>query len=190
MSPASLGASAPDSPNFIASHMPHGAITEVLPASADEVFRIIHDYSRRLEWDTLLREASLEPGHPQAALGAVAVCRGRRRLGGFALQTVYISFNPGRVAAIRMINRPPFFDRFAATIRHTPIDASSSQVEYKFDFHARPRWLGWLLHPIMQRAFAWETRHRLRALRQFLAGQGSAPDTILHARISPSGFNG
>ena len=137
--------------------MPHGAVTEVLPASADEVFRIIHDYSRRLEWDTLLREASLEPGHPQAALGAVAVCRGRRRLGGFALQTVYISFNPGRVAAIRMINRPPFFDRFAATIRHTPIDEYSSQVEYKFDFAARPAWLRWLLHPIMQRAFAWET---------------------------------
>jgi hypothetical protein len=152
--------------------MPHGAVTEVVPASADEVFRIIHDYDRRLEWDTLLRAANLELGYPQAALGAVAVCRGRRRLGGLALRTVYISFDPGRVAGIRMINRPPFFDRFAATIRHTPIDACSSQVDYKFDFAARPSWLRWLLHPIMQRAFAWETRRRLRALRQFLAGQG------------------
>ncbi len=121
--------------------MPHGAVTEVLPAPADEVFRIIHDYSRRLEWDTLLREAYLDPNYPQATLGAVAVCRGRRRLGGFALQAVYISFDPGRVAAIRMINRPPFFDRFAATIRHTPIDVCSSQVDYKFDFTARPSWL-------------------------------------------------
>lgn len=154
--------------------MPHGVVTEVLPGSAAEVFQLIHDYDRRLEWDTLLREAYLEPEHPQATVGAVAVCRGRRRLGGFALRTVYISFDPGRVAAIRMINRPPFFDRFAATIRHTPIDAFSSQVEYKFDFTARPSGLRWLLHPAMQRVFAWETRRRLHALREFLVGQGSA----------------
>jgi len=153
--------------------MPHGSVTEVLPASAEDVFRIIHDYRRRLEWDTLLQEAYLEPDHKAAALGAVAVCRGRRRLGGFALRTVYISFDPGRVAAIRMINRPPFFDRFAATIRHVPLDEDSSQVVYKFDFAARPPWLRWLLHPLMQRAFAWETRRRLRALRRFLAKQGA-----------------
>ncbi|MBA3485271.1 MAG: SRPBCC family protein [Pirellulales bacterium] len=153
--------------------MPHGSVTEVLPASAEDVFRIIHDYRRRLEWDTLLQDAYLEPGHEAAALGAVAVCRGRRRLGGFALRTVYISFDPGRVAAIRMINRPPFFDRFAATIRHTPLSENSSQVDYKFDFAARPSWLRWLLHPIMQAAFRWETRRRLSALRRRLE-QGAA----------------
>ena len=154
--------------------MPHGSITETLPAPGGVVFSVIHNYDRRLEWDTLIREAYLDPESPQANVGAVAVCRGRRRLGGFALRTVSISFDPGRVAAIRMINRPPFFDRFAATIRHTPIDADSSQVEYKFDFAARPAWLRWLLHPFMQRVFAWETRRRLHALREFLAGQGNA----------------
>jgi hypothetical protein len=41
--------------------MPTTEIREIIPASADEVFELLHDYKRRLEWDTLLSEAYLEP---------------------------------------------------------------------------------------------------------------------------------
>lgn len=34
--------------------MPQGSIIDTIPATSAAVFRLLHDYSRRLEWDTLL----------------------------------------------------------------------------------------------------------------------------------------
>lgn len=47
--------------------MAHGEFTEIIPAPSRAVFDLIHDYSRRLEWDTLLRAAYLDDGHTVAA---------------------------------------------------------------------------------------------------------------------------
>lgn len=142
-------------------------IKEVIPASAETVFDLIHDYERRLEWDTLLQEAYLEPKFTEAGLGAISVCRGRAILGGFALRTRYVSFQRGKVAAVEMLNRPPFFDSFAASIRHSVIDDHHSEVIYKVNFSAKPRFMQGVLHPLIHRIFVWETRTRLRALRDF-----------------------
>ena len=148
--------------------MPHGTVQQIMPASSADVFRLLHDYDRRLEWDTLLQQAYLTGGFQKAQRGAVAVCKGRRSLGGIALESRYVSFQPPTVAAVKMINRPPFFERFAATIRHRDLSASSSLVEYTFRFTARPRWLRFVLHPVMGVCFAFETRKRLQAMKRFL----------------------
>lgn len=145
--------------------MPTAEIRETIPAPAEAVFELLHDYSRRLEWDTLLQEARLEAEFSEAARGAISVCRGKGVLGVFVLRTEYVSFEKGRVAAVRLLNRPPFFDSFAASIRHLKIDDSRSEIIYKLNFAARPVWLRALLHPVMRAAFAWETRKRLRALK-------------------------
>lgn len=142
-------------------------IRETISAPVEKVFALIHDYGRRLEWDTLLNEAYLEPEFSEACLGAISVCRGKTVLGGFAVRTQYVSFNPGRIAAVKLLNRPPFFDSFAASIRHSRIDDDHSDVIYKLNFSARPAWLRPILHPLMQAVFEWETRKRLRALRDF-----------------------
>ena len=147
--------------------MPKAIIRETITASPEAVFALVHDYSRRLEWDTLLQKAYLEPEFAVAGLGAISVCQGKQMLGGFALRTQYVSFQPGKVAAIKMLNRPPFFDTFAASIRHRSLSENSSQVIYEFYFTARPRWLRPVLHPIMKAVFRWETRKRLSALKQF-----------------------
>jgi hypothetical protein len=161
--------------------MPHGIVREVIPAPRAEVFRLLHDYDRRLEWDTLLRAAYLTDGYRQAQLGAVSVCQGKSHLGRIALKTRYVSFRSPDIAAIKMVNRPPFFDRFAATIRHGDLPASSSFVEYQYNFTARPRWLRFLLHPVMNALFRWETRKRLRALKGFFEQQAAS------GRIGASG---
>ena len=167
--------------------MPHGIVREVIPAPSAVVFDLLHDYARRLEWDTLLQAAYLTDGHRQAQCGAVTVCKGRAHLGGIALKTRYISFRPPAVAAIRMVNQPPFFDTFAATIRHRDLPDSSSLVEYIYHFRARPRWLRWILHPLMQRLFAWETRKRLRALKQYFARNADCGTTGIGSRQSSGG---
>ena len=147
--------------------MPTTEIKEIIPASAEEVFALVHDYTRRLEWDTLLQEAYLEPEFSEATRGAISVCRGKPILGGFALRTQYVTFEKGKVAAVKMLNQPPFFDTFAASIRHFEISEDESEVIYKLNFTAKPKWLRWILHPVMSKIFAWETRKRLGALRKF-----------------------
>ena len=147
--------------------MPTAEIRETIPASAEAVFELLHDYRRRLEWDTLLREAYLEPEFEKAECGAISVCRGKTILGGFAVRTVYVSFEPGKVAAVKMLNQPAFFASFAASIRHVKIDDANSEVIYKVNFTAKPEWLRPILNPIMRAVFVWETRKRLRALKNF-----------------------
>jgi hypothetical protein len=131
---------------------------------------LIHDYAKRLEWDTLLQEAYLEPGFAEAGRGAISVCRGKRILGGFAVRTQYVSFEKGRVAAVKLLNHPPFFDTFAASIRHFDLDQNRSEVIYKVNFTAKPRWLRPVLHSPMRSIFAWETGKRLKSLKSHFQG--------------------
>jgi hypothetical protein len=145
--------------------LPSAEIKEIIPATATEVFDLLHDYRRRLEWDTLLQKAYLEKEFPAACKGAISVCQGRASLGGFALRTEYVSFERGKVAAVKMLNQPPFFDTFAASIRHRDTGENQSEVVYKVNFTARPKFLRWILHPLMSAIFAWETRKRLAALK-------------------------
>lgn len=152
-----------------------GSVTETLTASCEEAFDLTHDYARRLEWDTLLSAAFLENGAEAAAKGVRATCVGRGFLSRFALTTVYVSFDRPSVAAVKMVNRPPLFATWAASIRHTPIPGGSS-LTYTWNFTARPRWLAWLIEPIMAWAFARETRQRLEAMRRYFAG--AAPTNL------------
>ena len=149
--------------------MPHGCVRATIPATSAEVFRLLHDYDRRLEWDTLLQAAYLTDGWTESQLHATSVCKGRSHLGGIALKTEYVSFTPPEVAAVKMVNRPAFFDSFAASIRHCDQTDGSSQIEYKYTFTARPRWLRWILHPIMAVVFQHETKKRIDALRNYFA---------------------
>jgi len=142
-------------------------IKEVIPVSALDVFNLVHDYKRRLEWDTLLQKAYLEDEFPDSCKGAISVCQGRTILGGFALRTEYVSFERGKLAAVKMLNQPPFFETFAASIRHLVIGENQSEIIYKVNFTAKPKFLRWLLHPIMKAILVWETKKRLIALRVF-----------------------
>ena len=94
-------------------------------------------------------------------------CKGRPHLGGLELKTKYVSFRPPEVAAVKMVNRPPFFDTFAATILHQDLSDSSSSVEYKYNFTARQSGFASILHPLMNAMLAFETKKRLRALKHF-----------------------
>lgn len=149
--------------------MRRGQVSEVIPATSGEVFDLLHDYDRRLEWDTLLSAAYLDDGNTCAAKGATSVCVGRRVFGGIALKTRYVSFDRGKVAAVEMINSPPFFGKWAASIRHVDTGERESRVTYTWSFASKPRALRWLFEPVMAAVFRWETRKRLRALRDHFA---------------------
>jgi hypothetical protein len=78
-----------------------------------------------------------------------------------------VTFQPGKVAAVVSLNKPPFFESFAASIRHFQEGDNRSVVVYEFNFKARPAILQPLLHPIMNAFLKWETRKRLCSLQKY-----------------------
>jgi hypothetical protein len=148
--------------------MKRDSVSQTIDRSCEEVFDLLHDYARRLEWDTLLRKACLLQGASQAAVGVQSLCAGKWSKGGIPMVTEYVSFKRGEYAAVKMINLPPFFKNFAATIRHTPLGPSSSRVTYIYHFEAKPKSLAWLLEPLMSLMLKQETKKRLTSLKKFL----------------------
>ena len=148
--------------------MPTGSLSIEIAAPCEVVFDLVHDYDRRLEWDSMLSQALLLGGATAAAVGVRSRCVGTWKSGFLPMETEYVTYERGRVAAVRMTNRPAFFDRFAATIKHEPLGEARSRLTYIYSFGAKPRLLAPLLEPVMQRMLAREVRDRLRSLQQAL----------------------
>lgn len=140
-------------------------VSTEIRASPERVFGVLHDYARRLEWDTLLTRAELLGGATEAGTGVRTLCVGRRSLGGVPMETEYVSFVPGKVAAVKLVTPRFPFQTFAATIRHEPVGEGMSRVTYIYSFSARPSALAWLLSPIVNGLLRLETRRRLSSLR-------------------------
>jgi polyketide cyclase/dehydrase/lipid transport protein len=123
-------------------------------ASPAAVFDLIHDYPRRLDWDPFLKEARLLGGAESA--------------GGFAMESIYVSFERPRVAAVRMTKGPALLETFAASLRQDEVNPGVTRVTYRFNFSTRPRWLRPILEPIAASLFLREVRQRLAALQRYL----------------------
>lgn len=156
--------------------MPSASATIDIHAAPEVVFDLIHDYSRRLDWDPFLREARLLNDAPAADLGVSSRCVARRAVGGCGMDTVYVSFARPTVAAVKMTRGPFLFHSFAATIRQEPIDDNTTRVTYRYNFKSQPRWLAFLVEPIISWVFHRETCRRLAALKHFLE-VGPQPET-------------
>jgi hypothetical protein len=145
----------------------HAVVRQQVAADVATTFDLVHDYRRRLEWDTLLRRAETLGGAAPAK-GVEAVCSARWRLGGLSFRTRYVTFDRPELAAVVLVGQPPLFETWAASIRHRPLDEGSELV-YTLTFTCRPARLARVLEPVALAAFRWETRRRLRALAAHLA---------------------
>jgi len=141
----------------------------VIEAEPAALFRLSQDYNRRLEWDPFLRSASLVGDAREAGIGARALCVSR---GGWAMETEYVSFNPPRATAVKMTDGPWFLASFAGSWRFEEVAPGRTRVGFRYSLQAWPGWLSWLLDPILSRAFAWDTRHRLHALKEAVERRG------------------
>ncbi len=147
--------------------MPRGTHSIDINASSATVFELIHSYDIRLEWDSMLCEAKLLDGAVKAAKGVRSRCVGNWKCLWLAIEADYLSCEPGKVAAVEMVNSPLFFDKFAATIRHDDLEDGRSKVTYIYHFAAKPRWLAFLFEPIMRFCLNREVTQRLVALKAF-----------------------
>ena len=152
--------------------MPRQTHSIDIDASGHDVFSLLHDYDRRLMWDSMLSSAHLLDDATEAAVGVTSLCVGTWKGLWLGLETKYVRFVPGEVAAVRMTNRPPFFESFGATMRHEDLSPERSRVTYIFSFTARPRFAAPLLEPIMAALLSREVEHRLHALKRFMERRG------------------
>lgn len=139
-----------------------------IQACADDVFDLVHDYTRRLEWDPFLRAAYLCDGAARAGVGVSAHCAARWQVGGLAMDTVYVSFKRPCLAAVRMTRGPAILSSFAATIRQEQIAEDTCRVTYISQIRVRPRALRAIIEPIVCWVFGRETRRRLKSLKSFV----------------------
>ncbi len=155
--------------------MGHGiavACNVEIEASCEAVFDVIHDYGIRLRWDTLLSRACIvDEGVRAAGVGVKTLCVGRAVFGKVGVETVYVSFRRGKVAAVKMTRGPWFLDDFAASMVHAAIPSAAgarSRVTYNLRIAARPRWLGFVMNPVLRLVFRVETGRRLAGLKRYV----------------------
>ena len=146
----------------------------VIDTEPATLFWLSQDYCRRLEWDPFLRSAQLVGDAREAAVGVRAVCVSRS---GWEMETEYVSFNPPQTTAIKMTRGPWFLETFAGSWRFEQLSFGQTRVHFTYHLRARPRWLAWLLMPILMRSFRRDTRQRLLAMKaaaeQVASGQAS-----------------
>ena len=133
-----------------------------IAAPAERLFALTQDYAHRLDWDPFLKSAELLDGAMEAGVGVRAWCVAHSGLG---METEYVTYEPPRVAAVRMTRGPRVLASFAGSWRFEPAGAKT-RVWFSYHLEARPRCLRWLLNPLLQRVFARDTRRRLQALRR------------------------
>ena len=143
-------------------------------APAEAVFDLIHDYARRLDWDPFLQDARLLDGATAAGLGVKSLCTARSAFAGLAMETVYVSFDRPKVAAVKMTKGPTVLETFAASLRQEEIEPGVTRVTYAFNFATKPRWLRPIADPIAAALFAREVRGRLAALKRHLERPSSS----------------
>ncbi|GAA5508901.1 SRPBCC family protein [Novipirellula caenicola] len=148
--------------------MPATSVEINIGADSAVIFDLIHDYSCRLEWDPFLREATLLNGARRADVGVVSRCVARNAVGGLAMDTEYISFLRPSVAAVSMTRAPFFLRNFAASIRQKQIESNVVRVTYRYYFEAKPRFLAFIIKPIVDFVIRRETQIRLAALKFYL----------------------
>lgn len=163
--------------------MAHLLEEKVIGVPPERVFEAINNYGRRLEWDTLLRDAEIfdESGQRVARdtpLGAGMTVRsfGRWLSGGVVMDTIYkVCEFPH--AELEMISGPWFFKSFQAwaTLEETGDGATCWKGEYKFQ--CRPRVLSWLIDPIVSWVFRRETRMRAAGMKRWLEAGVSQSQT-------------
>lgn len=82
----------------------HAVVRQEVPASIEETFDLVHDYPRLT------------------------------RLGELSFRTRYVTFRRPDLAAVALVDRPPLFASWAASIRHRSLEGGRSEVVYTLTF--------------------------------------------------------
>lgn len=149
--------------------MAHECFEFAMPAPADVVFDAFHYHCWRSRWDTLVEGTHVPGGAPCPHIGAITKNPGRGWLRSLSMRTRFVSYDRPRIAAATMVGHSFPFTRWAASMKHRPLEAGQSVMVYTYTFEVGPAAFRWLIAPVVKRVFDWQTRRRFARLQQFLA---------------------
>jgi hypothetical protein len=153
--------------------MAHNRLEFIMPARADVVFDAFHYRVWRRRWDSLVSDTRVVGGAPCPSVGAVTENTGGGWLRALSMRTQFVSYERPRLAAAAMLGRSFPFARWAASMRHRPLEGGGSLMIYTYSFETAPRALHWLMEPLVRRIFERQTRKRFARLQRFLAGNAA-----------------
>lgn len=148
--------------------MAHKKLIFPMPADASIVFDAFHYHQWRAHWDSLVSATHVLGGAPCPFVGAITENAGAGVLRGLSMRTQFLSYDRPKVAAAAMLGQSFPFTRWAASMRHLAAEPGQSVLIYTYTFELGPQLLSWLLTPIVEMVFNWQTRKRFGRLHEFL----------------------
>lgn len=139
-----------------------------MPASEAIVFDAFHYHLWRARWDSLVSATHVLGGAPCPFVGAVTENAGAGALRGLSMRTQFVSYDRPHVAAASMLGQSFPFTRWAASMRHRAAGPQQSVLIYTYTFEVGPSWLRWVMAPLVECIFSWQTRRRFARLHDFL----------------------
>jgi ribosome-associated toxin RatA of RatAB toxin-antitoxin module len=143
--------------------MPTVEASIVIRASQADLFDLSQDYALRTAWDPFIREMRFLDGAAKADVGVRVTGRAHN---GMTMTVEFVSFNRPGVVAMSMTEGPRMFTKFAGSWRFIPREDGQTEVIFRYVFETRPRWLCWLLNPLVVWTFRRDLRARLRGLKR------------------------
>jgi len=137
--------------------------TTTVDVNQEKLFYLSQDYSVRLEWDTYLKSAKLVDSD-EAGLGKKSLCKSKFR---FEILSEYITFNPPRLVAIEMVSGPIFLRKFSASWQFKMLTDKCTEVIFTYSFNTNPRFLSWLIEPIIAKLYRIDMQIRIEAFKNY-----------------------
>lgn len=134
----------------------------LIDAPAGPLFDLSQDYQLRTAWDPFVRELRFLDGATAPAPGVRVWVRAWT---GLTMTVEYVTVNRPHVVAMRMTEGPRIFRNFAGSWRFEQASGARTRVVFRYAFETRPRWLRWLLDPVVARIFRRDIRARLKGLK-------------------------
>lgn len=148
--------------------MAHRRFEFPMPADAETVFDAFHYHFWRARWDSLVQQTAVVGGAPCPYVGAQTHSTGAGLLKGLDMCTQFVAFDRPHLAAATMVGQSFPFVRWAASMRHSSMQAHQSVLIYTYNFETGPAAIRWLMEPIVARIFDHQTRKRFARLQRFL----------------------
>lgn len=145
-----------------------------IAAAAHDVFDLAQDYDLRLLWDPFLRAMRFLDGATEADVGVRVWVRAKN---GLTMTVEYITLQRPASVAMKMVEGPWFFRRFAGSWRFAEKEPGRTTAVFRYAFETRPAWLRVVVDPVIEKVFARDIEARLRGLKQ------AAEDGTLLARL-------
>jgi len=134
-----------------------------ISASQEAVFDLAQDYDARLGWDPFLSRIAFRDGASEAAVGVKVWVRAKN---GLSMEVVYVTYDRPRSTAMKMIDGPWFFERFAGTWKCERTPDDRTLVTFRYNFETRWPPLRQLLNPGIRTVFGRDIRLRLEGLKR------------------------